>query len=535
MRSVVKFIRRKSVWIPIVAIFLTVWATQLLWPSSMVRPFTYWEGESISLKSQKNSSDLCHVKTAEVDVTIKSEPGDSKAVIKPADIDTQFDCNKFAQQAASYPLKKKIIPFSLFARNNAQSPNLRADEQDKFLVKADELAKRLTVEPRNAELKIDMGVVNLENDTQGVKYAPEVLAPQLLAVRWPQKEDHAVYGEKTYPKITKQILKTDADKIQKRLNDGFSLTINKKTHQVAAPELGLWLSVQTKGKDKPEVIYHKEAVDKYLKDNQKLLKKELAMKSIDSEGSSKSIISALEESKPTASLVEAPLNSSKSPIAASPDSITKFINELEAKGESIGIYVKKIGGGVQYGTNSDRTYTAASTYKLFVAYSMMRRIDAGQLAWSSPFNGTTLGQCFDKMIVQSENSCPEKFLSQYGFATVQQEARSIGAKQVWFAPGNIRVSAQSLGIFLEKLGSGTLASADSQSRLLDAMGRQVFRRGIPAGSSYQVADKVGFLNRLLHDAAIVSTSQGKYVVVIMSDGSSWSRIAELTRMIASTF
>lgn len=118
---------------------------------------------------------------------------------------------------------------------------------------------------------------------------------------------------------------------------------------------------------------------------------------------------------------------------------------------------------------------------------------------------------------------------------MQAEARAIGATQASFSPGNMRISAQSLGVMLEKLHSGTLVSADSRNRLLALMRRQVYRRGVPAGTSYPVADKVGFLYALLHDASVIETPQGNYVVVIMTDGSSWGRIAELTRMIASTF
>ena len=63
------------------------------------------------------------------------------------------------------------------------------------------------------------------------------------------------------------------------------------------------------------------------------------------------------------------------------------------------------------------------------------------------------------------------------------------------------------------------------------MKRNVYRQGIPAGASGTVADKVGFLNGLLHDAAIVYSPKGTYVLVILTNGSSWANIAELTKKI----
>ena len=63
------------------------------------------------------------------------------------------------------------------------------------------------------------------------------------------------------------------------------------------------------------------------------------------------------------------------------------------------------------------------------------------------------------------------------------------------------------------------------------MQRNIYRQGIPAGASGSVADKVGFLNGLLHDAAIVYSPKGTYALVIMTDGSSWAEIADITRQI----
>ncbi len=92
-------------------------------------------------------------------------------------------------------------------------------------------------------------------------------------------------------------------------------------------------------------------------------------------------------------------------------------------------------------------------------------------------------------------------------------------------------TADDEALFLTKLQTGQLLNPDSTARLLNVMGRQVYRSGIPAGTSVAVADKVGFLNGLLHDAAIVYAPSGTYVLVIMSNGSSWGQIADAARQI----
>jgi beta-lactamase class A len=82
------------------------------------------------------------------------------------------------------------------------------------------------------------------------------------------------------------------------------------------------------------------------------------------------------------------------------------------------------------------------------------------------------------------------------------------------------------------LESGTLpVSSESRERLLGALKRNIYRQGIPAGANGAVADKVGFLDGLLHDTAVVHSSNGTYVLTILTNGSSWAEIAELTRQI----
>lgn len=65
------------------------------------------------------------------------------------------------------------------------------------------------------------------------------------------------------------------------------------------------------------------------------------------------------------------------------------------------------------------------------------------------------------------------------------------------------------------------------------MNRQIYRAGIPAGSAGSVANKVGFLGGLNHDAAIVYHPKGSYALVVLSSGSSFSAIADLARKIST--
>jgi beta-lactamase class A len=85
-----------------------------------------------------------------------------------------------------------------------------------------------------------------------------------------------------------------------------------------------------------------------------------------------------------------------------------------------------------------------------------------------------------------------------------------------------------LALILKRIYDGSLLSEADNNRLLDNMKQQVFRDGIPAGiPEAEVADKVGFLDELLHDAGIVYSPKGDFILVILTDGYSWETIAEM--------
>ena len=193
-------------------------------------------------------------------------------------------------------------------------------------------------------------------------------------------------------------------------------------------------------------------------------------------------------------------------------------------------------GRVDY--NGDMEFTAASTYKLYVAYLMINAVETGKMRWTSGLNGTTLDQCFRTMILNSDNDCPEAYLSQVGFSKANAQIQTLGlSSKTQLVAYDMLTTANDLAIFLQKLYRGELMSADNQAKLIDVMQRQIYRKGIPAGilarnqatgRADSVANKVGFMDSLLHDAGIIYSEKGDYVLVVMTNGESWPFIAQLS-------
>jgi len=178
--------------------------------------------------------------------------------------------------------------------------------------------------------------------------------------------------------------------------------------------------------------------------------------------------------------------------------------------------------------DQNKTWTAASTYKLYVAYFILKKVDDGELTWDG------VKSCLERMIVNSDNACPESWLVRYGHANINTALHQDIPEltQTKIAYSDMRTSARDLCLFLRKLYNFELLSKDSTNRLLDVMKRQTYRQGIPAGvAGNVVADKVGFMWGLLHDAGIVFSADGDYVLAILTDGSSWGNIAALAKII----
>ena len=229
----------------------------------------------------------------------------------------------------------------------------------------------------------------------------------------------------------------------------------------------------------------------------------------------------------------------------SDEDVARFAENLPRMGEEMaGGFVGRtyavmavgMNGGWEMGVSKDRVYTSASTYKLFVAYSMLKAVESGAWKWSDSLNGTTLERCFEIMIVDSDNGCPDRWNNKVGFAAVNAKVQEIGGlKNTQIAPGNMRTTAADLAVYLTKLYRGELYSEANTEKLLGLMKRQRHRDGVPAGvgsSAVAVADKPGWgvgnwdgTGIVINDAAIVYHEKGDYVLVVMSSGGTWGGVA----------
>src|SRR6185369_1798700 len=83
--------------------------------------------------------------------------------------------------------------------------------------------------------------------------------------------------------------------------------------------------------------------------------------------------------------------------------------------------------GLHASTNGDKQYTAASTYKLFIAYAVFQQINSGELQWTDTvMTDRSAEECLRLMIVRSDNDCPEAFGNLIGWQNVDDMMDGLG-------------------------------------------------------------------------------------------------------------
>lgn len=221
-------------------------------------------------------------------------------------------------------------------------------------------------------------------------------------------------------------------------------------------------------------------------------------------------------------------------VAVSFYNLAPVAGSAAAKASDAAVYQP---GNLATAVNGNQRMVAASTFKLFITAWLFHEVETGAKTWTA-----TDENGFQRMIVNSENDYAETVLAQSGAATLNSYFATLGTGYV-FRPGTAAsTTASDLMTMLKAIaqGTGPFADAALRQKLLTAMGKQIYRTGIPAAASTVAAgsvvqDKVGWLGSTDNDAGIVTTPAGdRYLLVIMTDNGSYqdfSQIAEIAKQV----
>ena len=224
-------------------------------------------------------------------------------------------------------------------------------------------------------------------------------------------------------------------------------------------------------------------------------------------------------------------------------------NEIpEFKGEAY-IVVKELDTGCEICFNKERKVASASLVKLPIMAACFNAIAEGKLDSEKPVvlrarhkvsgsgklkhaaEGTklTIEELIELMIVESDNMATNMLIEIAGYDYLNTYFEKTGLKSTNISRKMMDMKKRSQGIenyttagdialILEKIYTGSLLNKDISSRCLELLKRQKYRDRIagklPADTV--VAHKTGLENGVCHDAGVVFTDRGNFLICVLT-------------------
>jgi beta-lactamase class A len=195
-----------------------------------------------------------------------------------------------------------------------------------------------------------------------------------------------------------------------------------------------------------------------------------------------------------------------------------------------------------YSLNPDRIYSSASLYKLWVMAATYQELNNGRIKKTDVFQDSvedlnksfsiasneaelttgnvklTVQDALEKMITVSDNYSALLLTKRLGLPTINSFLRQEGLLHSKTSQPPT-TTASDIALFYNKLYNHELVSPTASSEMLDLLKRQQINDRIPKylPANTISAHKTGELNTVKHDAGIVFTPKGDFILVMLSD------------------
>jgi beta-lactamase class A len=247
--------------------------------------------------------------------------------------------------------------------------------------------------------------------------------------------------------------------------------------------------------------------------------------------------------------------------------LEKVVQGVIQNDRNFAVVIENLKTGERYYFNEHKSYNSASLYKLWVMAVTYQQIEAGKLSKTEILSEdiATLNKKFsissesadlvegevtwpvqnalEQMITISDNNSALLLTEKIGLANVSkflQEYNLLDSK-VGTQNANPVTSAHDILTFLKLLYEGQLADSKHTAEMINLLKAQRINTKLPKNLSKNVVivHKTGELGGFSHDAGIVYTPKGDYIIVIMSKTedvlSANEKIAEISKQVYSYF
>jgi beta-lactamase class A len=249
------------------------------------------------------------------------------------------------------------------------------------------------------------------------------------------------------------------------------------------------------------------------------------------------------------------------PLSASVDTLKEVINpsrlpqvvnnSLKGTAGFYAVVVKNLKNEETYSLNENRKFDSASLYKLWVMAEAFKLKEEGKIDFNKRLQykieelnrrfdiasesaelaegdfDMTVSNALNQMITISHNYSALALTADIGLSKVRDflKSNNLRGSSVGDVP---QTTAADIALFYEMLYKGKLGNADATKQMLDLLKAQQLNDRIPKylPEGVEVGHKTGELDFVKHDAGIVFTPRGDYIIVIMSESNDPKGAAE---------
>lgn len=241
------------------------------------------------------------------------------------------------------------------------------------------------------------------------------------------------------------------------------------------------------------------------------------------------------------SIHKSPATKSPPPVSPLAKVVTQAMHGSDGR---YGIVIKNLKTGEKYAYNDQIVFDSASLYKLWVMATAFEQIQQGKLDPNKTLSedvstlnnemgvdqddalltdGTITIDVTDalkNMVTISDNYDAQLLTNTVGLSNIAAFLNTQGFMQSSVGDdGDLpTTTAADIALFFKKLYSGQLANKMYTAQMISLLKGQQVNTKIPADlpSNIVVAHKTGELEDYSHDAGIVYTSKGAYIIVVLS-------------------
>lgn len=541
---------------------------QLLYPANKTLPFMRIGGLDVSAKEQSAVLAQLDEYAQNGEVVVKTPSREWRA--KWHELGLSIDREASADAVVEYPVWERVIPFSsiFHVLQLRESSLIALVDEERLSIFAEKLVAEDRLAARDATISIKDGQVQLDEAKNGYRYAVAEVKRQIQGVPMTTNSSLELIPEPVPFVRSKAELQTVATEAERLLARELKLTVADKTYKPDRQQVGQWLVFSEDNASKKLLVtFNKEAIKAYLEQIDRDIRVEAGTTTItllDGQEIARtpaasgrtvavdSAIAAIEERlRATTPPADLPLQLVAVPpktqhvrtYSQANSGLQALIHDWEAANYGdYGIIVRELGGQNRYADwQPDKDFVTASTYKMFLAYTVFIKMERGEIKSDQRTDmGWTVDECIREMIVNSTNPCAISLQNLVGWQVVDDMLREAGFSATTLnnrSGGDKHSTVRDETNFLLRLHSGTLMSKEHSDYLLSLLKRQVWRAGIPSGvpRGTVVADKVGLYGSWVHDVAIVYGPKSTYILGIMSRGGSDPKFADLSRRVYNFF